>query len=105
MLRPTSRLKRADLPTLGRPTIETEPTLSPACLADMAMLTLAQLRVGVTFGRQLPHAVADVNHPGNESEKSRREHDVNQRQDVDLQHDPRDRRHLQNRGHFSRPAW
>jgi hypothetical protein len=38
MFRPTSRLKSADLPTFGRPTIETEPTLSSSFLADMMTL-------------------------------------------------------------------
>src|SRR2546421_6965645 len=104
MFRPTSRLNSADLPTFGRPTIETEPTISPACLAEITPLTLAQFRVGVAFGRKLSDTVADIDHPGDECEKSCCENDVDQRQDADLQHDPGNCRHLEHRRHFARPA-
>src|SRR3954471_24123414 len=104
MLRPTSRLNSADLPTFGRPTIETEPALSSADWAGMVMPTLTQFRVRVTFGGKLPHPVAQVDHAGDEGEESSPANDVDQRGDMHLQHDPRDLRHLQDRRHFARPA-
>ena len=54
---------------------------------------------------QLLHASSHVNNPGNESEQSRGGDHINERKEVQLKHDPGNRRHLQDRRHFAGPAW
>src|SRR5436309_2418783 len=61
--------------------------------------------VGVTFGLQLPDAFDDINHTRNEGEDPRHDHDEPQRQKSQLQHHPRDRAHLTNGRHLTRPTW
>src|SRR5436309_792382 len=53
---------------------------------------------------QLPNATCDVNDPGDRSEKASRDHNVQQREQVQLQHNPADRDHLQNGRYFSGPV-
>src|SRR4051812_7267118 len=95
MFRPTNRLKSADLPTFGRPTIETVPALAAAGLIDFG--------IGVPFALQLSHAISDIDDSGNESEQSRSGDEVDEGNESKLQHDPTDRDHLQNGGDLSRP--
>ena len=61
--------------------------------------------VRMAFGLQLSHSIHDVNKSGNKSEHAGGDDDVEQGKKMELQHDPCNRRHLQNRGDFAGPTW
>src|ERR1700686_1158309 len=109
MFRAASRLKSADFPPFGGPTMATLPALSLASFLSMvvavAVPRLSQLRVRVAFCGQLPYAITHVDRAGDEGKEARGDDQIEQRKKMHLQHDPRDRGHLQKRRHFPRPAW
>src|SRR5215212_789952 len=108
ILRPTSRLKSADLPTFGRPTI-----------ATVFILKLRpRLWIARALRMQLPNAVHDVTEPGDERkqpgevdrqiEKSHFDQCIAERdrgaEKVELKHAQSDRDHLQKRRCLASPA-
>src|SRR6059058_4549368 len=104
MFRPTSRLKSADLPTFGRPTIATVPALSTHRASVRKSRTSTQLCVRVPAGLQLSYPIHDVDYARDEGKQAGGENDPDEAQKLELQHDPCDCRHLQHRGDFADPA-
>ena len=67
------------------------------------VLTSLPVCLGLAMRAQLPKAIHHIDDPGDKSEEPGRRHDVDERDEHKLQHDPRDRRHLQKGRDLSRP--
>ena len=61
--------------------------------------------VRMAFSLQLSHSIHDVNNSRDEREHARGDDNVEQGKKMQLQHDPCNRRHLQNSCDFPGPTW